>query len=507
MKKIIVVVVVLALLLGVAPWGIGQLAEKRVNAGLDQLVQQAPYLTIVDRKWTRGWFRSEQEVTFEVLGPLTRALNAGSALVGTKQPDAAPDTAPQVSSAPVENPAAPTAAASTAPGDTAPADGNAAKPLVPPLRFSVRNEILHGPVLWPAGLGIARVNSKLVLSDEIRKKIVEVFGTDEPLRISTRVGFFGGGTTRFAGDGRTVKLKDKPTSISYDDFKLDIGYSKNFDSLDADGKLPRFEVDDTGKGESAVIKDIYLAGNTERVQGDIYDGGFKFGIGEMRVVASDKAETLIEGVHYVVDSKVNGEFMDVQAKLGSGKVRTKELADLKFDIDEIHYDFSLHRLHIATLQKLAAAMKKVYSQPLNDSAELNAAFTGPFKQYGLQLLQHDPEYVIDRMGIVTPEGEGVIKGVLRLKGVTEADFAGDSAKGLLAKLEADLTIEIAQKLIEKIPNGNTGAGAAIDQGYARREGDKIVSHIEFKQGSLKINDKPVPIPGLGPPTAQPTSQE
>jgi uncharacterized protein YdgA (DUF945 family) len=79
--------------------------------------------------------------------------------------------------------------------------------------------------------------------------------------------------------------------------------------------------------------------------------------------------------------------------------------------------------------------------------------------------------------------------------------------GLVAKIEADLTIEVAQKLIEKIPNGNTGAGAAIDQGYARREGDKIVSHIEFKQGSLQINGKPVPIPGLGPPTAHPTSQE
>ena len=70
MKKIVTLVVVLLLLLVAAPWGIGRLAEQRVNSGLDGLVQEAPYLTIVERKWTSGWFRSEQEVTFEVFANL-----------------------------------------------------------------------------------------------------------------------------------------------------------------------------------------------------------------------------------------------------------------------------------------------------------------------------------------------------------------------------------------------------------------------------------------------------
>ncbi|HWN46742.1 MAG TPA: DUF945 family protein, partial [Steroidobacteraceae bacterium] len=64
MKKIVVVVAVLALALIVAPWGVGKVAEKRLNAGLDKLVEQAPYLKVVDRKWTGGWFKSEQVVTF-----------------------------------------------------------------------------------------------------------------------------------------------------------------------------------------------------------------------------------------------------------------------------------------------------------------------------------------------------------------------------------------------------------------------------------------------------------
>jgi hypothetical protein len=72
---------------------------------------------------------------------------------------------------------------------------------------------------------------------------------------------------------------------------------------------------------------------------------------------------------------------------------------------------------------------------------------------------------------------------------------------LIGKIEADITIEVAQKLIEKIPSGATSAGAAIDAGYAKRDGDRLVSHIEFKRGELTVNGKAQGIPGLGGPPA------
>ena len=75
MKKIVVVVAVLVLALIVAPWGVGKVAEKRLNAGLDKLVEQAPYLKVVDRKWTGGWFKSEQVVTFEAFSSWIEAMN------------------------------------------------------------------------------------------------------------------------------------------------------------------------------------------------------------------------------------------------------------------------------------------------------------------------------------------------------------------------------------------------------------------------------------------------
>ena len=106
-----------------------------------------------------------------------------------------------------------------------------------PIRFTVRNEILHGPVLWPASLGLARVNTKVVLSEITSQKLIAIFGTDEPVRISSRAGFFGGGSTRFFGDGRTIELPDAAGTLAYDDFELEISYSKNLDDFDMNGEL------------------------------------------------------------------------------------------------------------------------------------------------------------------------------------------------------------------------------------------------------------------------------
>jgi uncharacterized protein YdgA (DUF945 family) len=199
-------------------------------------------------------------------------------------------------------------------------------------------------------------------------------------------------------------------------------------------------------------------------------------------------------VHYLVDTKVDKDFVDLGAKLGSGKVRSKELDEMKLELDEVHYDFTLRRLHTETLAAFSTAFKQMYATPVVTAADADAAWAAPLRKYGAALLKYDPEFIIDRIGVATPEGDGYIKGVLRLRGATAEDLqVGFMA--LVAKLEADIHIDVAQKLIEKIPSGATSAGAAIDAGYATRDGDKLVSHIEFKQGVLKVNGKTPALPG------------
>jgi uncharacterized protein YdgA (DUF945 family) len=503
-KKITIIVLALLAALVMAPWGIGQLAEKRVNAGLDRIVLEAPYLSIVERSWTRGWFRSEQQITIEVVGPWARAMNpatvleefkktqeAGEAAMAAEEAaNAAPADSEPARSAEPSPAAEPDAAASPeTPAETAP---------IPPVRFTIRNEILHGPVLWPASLGIARVNTKVDLGPEVRKKIMEYFGTDEPVRMSTRVGFLGGGTTRFYGDGRSIKLKDGGT-LEYDDYELDISYSGDLDDIDGEGSWPQVNISNQD-GSKVVVNKVTLTSTSERIQGDLYDTDFSFLIDTVRVIAVDKSESVVEGVHYVVDTGLDKEFMNVGAKLGTGNIKSKALEDLKLEVREAHYDFTVRRLHAETLAKLSTEFKEMYGKPIATVADMDAVMMAPLKQYGLELLKYDPEFVFDRIGLSTPDGDGYIKGVVRLKGVTAQDLELGFMP-LVGKLDVDINIEVAQKLVEKMPSGAASAGAAIDAGYLKRDGDKLVSHIEFKKGELKVNGKAQGIPGLGGPPA------
>lgn len=503
MKKIVVSAIVLVVVLVVAPWGIGRLAEQRVNSGLDQLVETAPYLSIVERKFTRGWFTSEQEVTFEVFGPWLRALNSKTVVepIAKAQPEAQAAESP-AATPPDEAAAAgsPDVVAGAAPPET-PAP---AAPLSP-LKFTVRNHIVHGPVLWFTALGVARVDSTLVIPESIRAELVKVFGEKPPLRVSTRVRFFGGGTTTFSGDARDLKLPGPDHSVSYDAFRFKLGYSAHLDDIDVAGDWPRVEIKDGTKGENFLLKGLALSGDSHRVRGDIYDGDFKFSIDQTRIVGSDQEVTEVADLHYIVDTTIDDDFMDVALKFGAGAVKSKAIEQLGLSLKEVHYDFTMRRLHLETLEKMVAAIKASYAKPVATAADVDAAMTQPMKEYGLELLKHDPEFVIDRFGGSTPDGDAYLKGIIKLKGVTGQDVAV-GAMGLIGKLDADLKFEMAQKLAKKIPNGEAGLATALDQGYAKLEGDQVVSRIEFKGGKLKVNGKEQGIPGLGGPPQLPSPQ-
>ena len=507
MKKMVTVVVALVLALVVAPWGVGKLAEQRLNHGLDKLVEVAPYLKVVERKYTGGWFKSEQVVTFEALSSWMRALSPkaleevmkkeGTTPEATVEsevdaavaasPDAVPEDAPPQDAAP---PAAETPDGSTATPES-------------PLRFTVRNEILHGPVLGLSGFGIARVNSHLVLSDETRKKIAEIFGPKDPLEISTRVGFFGGGTTTVKSEGRSIKPKDKKAEISWETFKLAIGYSHDADRYDIDGKWPKFEIKDLEDKSHFLMTDMTIDGDSTRVRGDLYDGDVTFAVDKVAVVSKESAEFELKDLIFVENIDTKNDFTGVSAKIGSGAVKSKDLTKMGIELKEIHYDIGVRRLHAPTLEKIIAGMKAMYGKPLTNVAEMNKVMFAPLKENGVELLKYDPEFVIDRIGFATADGDGYIKGLVTLKGATGEDFANGN-KGFIGKIHADITVDVSEKMIQKFPNGANAGPAAVESGYAKREGDRLICKIVFVDGKLTVNGKPQAIPGLGGPPADGT---
>jgi uncharacterized protein YdgA (DUF945 family) len=497
MKKIVVVVVVLAAILLVAPFGIGKIAESKVDKGLDKLMQEAPYFTIVSRKWTGGWFKSHQELVLELSPVFSKDMDTKALQKAFMDESAEAEAAMSAEGTEADAPVA-EEGAETPPPDMPSADE--------PIRFTVHNEVLHGPVLGLSGLGLARVDTTIDLPEHVVAKIRETFGPKPAFEISTRVHFFGGGTTTLKSEGRTIKNKSGNGEVSYDTFKLSVGVGKDMDSYDLDGKWPKL-VAKEGNASMFTMSGMTIDGEMDRVMGDLYDGDFAFRISEIDIPAQSMS---IKDAHYVVEAKTNDGFVNMAAKIGTGAIKSPAFAMTGMEVKGIHYDFSFNHLHAESLDKLSQGMREAYATAtLNaDSEAFEQAFLGALKTHGSELLKHDPELGIDRVGLETPDGEGVVKGVVKFVGVTPEDFAAPGGMALVSKLDADITISIDDKLVQKLPGAGQQVEGAIAGGYAKREGGKVVCHMTFKNGELLINGKPQAIPGLGgPPGDMPEEEE
>ena len=134
MKKIISTLLAV-LLLGAAAysmgaWYMGQQIEQSIGNPFRQF-ESLPYIKIVKRDFKRGVFRSEETVTFELFGELTRyaALLQKNAVA---RPGAAEAVEP-----------------------------------IKPLQFTLVSHIKHGPFQTGNGLAVAVVDSELEIDERL----------------------------------------------------------------------------------------------------------------------------------------------------------------------------------------------------------------------------------------------------------------------------------------------------------------------------------------------------
>lgn len=451
MKKshaIAAAVVVLVLVL-VGPGLLGRAAHARIDQGIDEFGERVPYLRVVEHSWTPGWFTSGLAVTLEFipagLGP--QAATAGFASL-------------------------------------------------PPMRFTVRSDLLHGPLLGTSGIGLVRIRSHVVLEDEIRAKLVELLGTDEPVHLTTRLGLFGGVSLTLAGEGRTVKVEGSganPSTIAWDEFKLVLSGGSGGKSYGVAGRQPRIELSDAAGSNHMLLTGLRLEGDGRRVTQDLYDGKMLLAIGSLRVEKGQDAPVEVSDVRYDVASIAEGDYFKYVFRLGTGAVQYAALDAAGLKLRQVHYDFTLRHLHVPTLQTMMAGIREVSARAGDDPEQRQAQVMELLRGQGAALLAHNPELLIDRIGIVTPEGDLVLKGSIRLVGTSEADVSAGMA-GLVPRIAAELDLDTVQAVVEKFPNGAAAVGMGISNGFLKREGAKLSSHIEFRDGVLSVNGKAVPLP-------------
>lgn len=451
MRKTVIAALVLAAILLLAPNALGRFAESRSDAMLDQMVSHLPYLSIVERDWERGWFTSRQRVTFESRLPV----------------------------------------------------GGESRP-----RFTVHNRVLHGPLLGLSGIGAARVKTDIDLPASMQQDIRDTFGPEPALEATTRLGFLGGGSTRLTSRGRTVTAEDG-SEMEYDTVKFTVDFNRDISAYEIDSRMPRIEIRGTD-GQNMVFDRLTLAGEADRIDGYqyLYDSSFDLRLRAL-VIDGPQGEFRLKDAHYTGDLDVDEGLFAMQLRMGSGDVEGATVESTGLAISEVNYDLTLRHLHAQTVDSIYGSMQALYRDAPFDQAEddpdaideaMSQSVLDPLAQHAGALLAHDPELSLDRIGFVTPEGEAVLTGVIRVTGMSEQDFQFGGFLAVLGKLQADLTFEIDTAVAEKLPNGEFLSQTGVSAGYVVREEDKLVARIGFRDGALIINgqSQAVPLPGMTP---------
>ena len=440
--KVAIAVGTLAIVYSGSAWYLG----RQIEASMDEQftkVGNYPFLKVVDRKFERGIFSSTQTVSIEVAGDLIK-------------PAAMPEL--------------------DANGEPMPAP-----PPAPPMKITLLSQIKHGP-LAGGTFAAAVADTELVLDEAIKKEITAVMGDKKPLQLHTVYRFDRGGVATLTSPAFTTTTPapegGQPGSLAWDGFTMSVDFARGLSSFTYKLDAPKIEVKE-GNGTHFLLTNFSGVGDQKRIFEDepmLFSGTQKFTINEINVSKPEEPDSavLLNKLEYAIEMPINGEFMDIAAKIGAEGVQVG-----KKTFGPAHYDISMRHLHARTLAKFHRALLDMYADPAKlAKAEGSPDAFAPLSQSGLELLKQDPEIVIDRLSFTHPKGEAKLTARAKLNGITPEDLAMPLM--MLGKLQASADISLPESFIGELA-GDSPAVAPVAEGEAVVEGAQEEQGSAFKQ--------------------------
>jgi uncharacterized protein YdgA (DUF945 family) len=423
------------------------------------------------------------------------------------------------------------AAASAVPASVNPA-ATEAPAARKPVQITWRDTVRHGPLPGGKGVGLATIDTEIVLPPEAAAQVAKLFGDKPFLSVHTALGFGGS----YVSDIKSPPFKYAEQGKGDIDWQgLQATVRGSLSGGVAAGGTYTFEA--PGLSVNFVAND-QVAGNLRigkmALQGEVLphaDGSLLMapskgtgGITSMQFAFTQRGEAgakpinmVFENLQFASDAKIdNGLWSGVSKVSGKGRVDD-------FAIDKVDMQVSLSRIHAATYQTLVGKMMKTSfncKKPGDEAAEAKeAAALAEDMQKGLNdLLVHNPEYALDRLAVELGGKTAEVSYRFGTKGMTEADAAMPLPALLTTKAYGNASFKVQTGWIEQVvkkavtlkplPEGasadtmvattmgfvNATVDSLVTQGYLAREGDAVTSKAAFDGGMLKVNDKPMNVP-------------
>ncbi|BEP63511.1 hypothetical protein GmRootV213_40650 [Variovorax sp. V213] len=470
----------IALAYGGSTWWAGTKIKSSYDTALDELPKQTALVRVVNRSYERGFFGAVSTVTLEL--------------------GCAADAAAQV---PAVKPAE---------GDDE--EDEATAPFKP-VRFTFRDTIRHGPIAGGT-LAAATIESELVLDVKGQAKAEQLFGKAKPLTAHTKVAFDGGYTSDLTVAPAKVTDEGK-AQFTWQGAQARIEVNGARTQVHYDLTMPGLNVNDLRTGATMKMGKLTGKADMDNSAGWILATGktegrlesFEFaapkGLGTAEGAGGKALPTvLLQNIDMLADASIkDGLYASTGTIKGAGKIGETK-------IDKFEMSSGGRRIHAAGYKKLADAWLQ--------SSAINGCGKGGGKasQAAMQKLmdqlapdlkamaKYNPEIGLEKMLVEIGGKRGEISYTAGMVGVTDEDLQSPGMALLMKRGVLKANARLPMQWLEQIAATGAESGQTpppemvaglVEQGegmgFVKRDGTDVTSQVEYSEGSLKINGKPL----------------
>ena len=426
-------------------WVTGVAIESRIQHEEQRAVAQVPYLTLLSREYHRGVYESTETATYGFRIP---ALQAVAAAAGAPLPTGA--------------------------------------------TITVASNIRHGPFPGLRAPALAIVDSTLVVPPAAHKVLSGILGSRPILEVRTSIGFLGGASASLTSPAFSLRLPDG-SSLAWGGLTGSATATRNQARWSGQLSAPRLALQGAQGGME--LAGIGYTGAHAKALGDLYAGTGTLTIERVAGTTPRLGEYSLQRISLTSTAKADGEFFDIRADVATDAAKIASLS-----LKNVVYSESFEHVHGPSLAAMVQAIRVAQHQSGLDRTRLQSGMQDAIRQYGGDLLLHDPVIDVRQVSFTMPEGSFLLSARLSAPGLSRADLQWPAAIAALkshAQVTADLRVDngLVRRLLA-MGGSNPRIAAQLAsferQGYLAAGADNLTTHLEFSGGRLTLDGHAFP---------------
>ena len=437
MKAILIIIVlVLAGIVGVAPGYVGQRTETEIRDGLPRLFIESPVYDVELASYDRQWFGADVEHRMTLHDA---ALKDAFQTITGKASDAPP-------------------------------------------QFVMISRVTHGPIA--GGFNLAKIESRF--SVEYGGDVV--FELPEPF--VTTFDYGADSTTRFQLEQHTWPIEADGTEITWTNADLTVATADQFDVVTTSGTLGTVVVD--ASDGSASMGPVNVQGTQQFTEYGFWVGnvGIVFEAMNMQSPA-DGLDVSVGPTTIDINASVADELLATGGSFRIESIEIPQFATFNADLG-----LKIENLYAPAYMDLMTAVQRMNT--VSDEEEIPPEVLDELLAAASPLISRGPSITYDPVDITIGDHTAAMSFSLQIP--PEDERSSPALESLPLDMTVDMDLRLPSGFVETVsaiqPAFSLGVQQLLAQGLLVQDGSDYVMDAEYRAAALTVNGQAIPLPPM-----------